>query len=74
MKIKMIESRKGSQDGTTVQEFHAGNIYDVSDALALVFLDMKIAEKVLEIITPEDKAPAIETPEKPKPKKAKGKK
>ena len=71
-KIKMIETNPGYQDGVTKEIFYAGNIYTIKDDLADAFLSLGWAENVLEISSVD---PAeFETPEKPKKKKAKGKK
>ena len=68
MKIKMLKSEKGSENGTTTKLFEAGRIYDVAESLGRVFVDeMQIAldistEHKRDFETPEDSA-VIETPE-----------
>ena len=32
--IKMLESRKGTEDGFTIRQFEAGKIYDIRENLA----------------------------------------
>jgi hypothetical protein len=47
MKIKMLKTERGSQDGVLIQNFKEGEIYDVVPNLASVFVDvMKVAEYV----------------------------
>jgi hypothetical protein len=38
MKIKMLETRRGSEDGFIVKRFEKGQEYEVADALAQTFL------------------------------------
>lgn len=38
MKIKKIESRRGSEDGFTVKRYHAGGVYEVAHSLAASFI------------------------------------
>ena len=79
MKIKMLETTKGSPDGFTVRSYVAGKEYSMSGGpafdLAKVFVEqMKVAKyvivinnlsspKAVEVETPE-KVIEIETPEK----------
>ena len=44
MKIKMLRSRMGSNDGATTKLYQEGESYDVSDALAESFIADKVAE------------------------------
>ena len=47
MKIKMLKTERGSQDGVLIQNFKEGETYDVVANLASVFVDvMKVAEYV----------------------------
>jgi hypothetical protein len=49
MKVKMIKSERGSQDGLLIQNFKEGEIYDIVSDLASVFVDvLKVAEYTLE--------------------------
>ncbi len=38
MKIRMKETRRGSEDGFTVKRYHAGSIHDLADSLARSFI------------------------------------
>lgn len=38
MKIKMLQTRRGSEDGFNVQRFEQGQSYDMADSLARQFL------------------------------------
>jgi len=69
MKIKMLSSENGSEDGFTVKTFKKGETYDVSEDLGIVFVE---TAKVAEVV--EDEEPGVEdtiaeTPESPKPKR-----
>lgn len=45
MKIEMLKTASGSPDGTSVKNYEKGQVYDVPDDLAKVFVDqMKVAE------------------------------
>jgi hypothetical protein len=47
MKIKMLKNERGSQDGLYIQNFVEGEVYDIVQDLASVFVDvMKVAEYV----------------------------
>jgi hypothetical protein len=48
MKIKMIKTEKGSEDGIHVNEYVIGKEYEICESLAKVFIKMKVAEKVKE--------------------------
>ena len=68
MEIRMLETKSGSPDGLTVQNYSAGRVYDVPEALATVFIAMGVArlegntlsepmqEQKAEAATPENKA------------------
>ena len=60
MKIKMIENKRGSIDGVTVNMYLSGIEYDIKESLASVFIKLNVAKEVMEI----PKA-IIETTEKP---------
>ena len=71
MKIKMLETTKGSPDGFTVRSYVAGKEYNLSgipgNDLAKVFVEqmevaVEVKLKVVEVKTPE-KVIEIETPE-----------
>lgn len=47
MKVKMLKNERGSQDGLYIQNFVEGEIYDIVQDLASVFVDvMKVAEYI----------------------------
>lgn len=57
MKIKMLKNERGSQDGLYIQNFVEGEIYDIVQDLASVFVDvMKVAEYVKDEPIVEQKA------------------
>jgi hypothetical protein len=59
MKIKMLRSKMGSNDGHSTHYYEEGQEYDVSEALGQSFLDEKLAEIVAEAkaeAAPENKA------------------
>lgn len=43
--IKMLETRKGSEDGFTVKQFYIGKIYDIHETLARSFFAAGFAVK-----------------------------
>lgn len=45
--IKMLETRKGTEDGFTVRQFEENKIYDVRDNLARRFIAADLAIKVI---------------------------
>ena len=76
MKVKMLNTKKGSPDGTSVNTYLSGQEYDMPNSLADVFINqLHVAEKVIskfvyvapplsnEIEIPEQVK--IEVPEKP---------
>ncbi len=38
MRVLMLETRRGSEDGFAVRRFHKGCCYDIADSLARAFL------------------------------------
>jgi len=65
MKIKMLKSAKGSENGIVTKLFEAGKTYDVDQSLGDVFVNVMHIANQLDIAkfeTPEDPA-IIETPE-----------
>ena len=44
MKIKMLQTRKGTEDGYTVAQFYEGKEYDVREVLAYRFAAKGYAE------------------------------
>ncbi len=44
MKIKMLSTRRGTEDGFKVQLFKEGGIYNIRDHLALAFLNAGACE------------------------------
>lgn len=65
MKIRFLQHTRGSEDGLRVKEFAEGMTEEVADDLAMAFIGIGAAE-VADRETPEDGAPAMETPEKPR--------
>jgi len=49
MKIRMLETRRGTEDGHTIQQFMKGQEYDVKSHLARSFLAAKYCELVTAI-------------------------
>lgn len=45
MQVKMKSTQKGSPDGITVNTYEKGEVYDLPDSLAVVFLEEGWAEK-----------------------------
>lgn len=39
MKVKMLKTTKGAEDGITIKEYHAGTVYDMQEKLAKVFVN-----------------------------------
>jgi|AKVG01.1.fsa_nt_gi hypothetical protein len=69
MKITMLKSAKGSEDGNNVKLYKEGHIYDVSDDLGQAFFEDGACELYQEkaMQVPENKA--IKPPENKKRKK-----
>jgi len=53
MKIKMISTKPGSENGINVNIYREGEIYNISDKLGDIFLEMKCAIKLVEIVNNE---------------------
>jgi len=51
--VKMLIDQRGSQDGITIEEFNKGEVYTISDRLAEIFIDSKIAKEYEEKIVSE---------------------
>ena len=51
MKLRMLKTTQGSEDGFTIKTFECGKEYSVVENLGTVFIDMGVAE-----IVPESKA------------------
>lgn len=45
MKVRMLQTMKGSPDGIQVEEYKVGEVYDLPPSLASVFLREKWAEQ-----------------------------
>lgn len=43
MKITMLHTKRGSEDGFVVRQFEAGQTYDVADTLARSFVSQEVA-------------------------------
>lgn len=63
MKIKMLETKKGSPDGINVKTYIAGQVYEIPASLANVFVNQLQVGEEIKIETPE-KDEDLETPEK----------
>jgi len=50
MQIRMLETRRGTENGVSIREYRAGEYYEVSDRLARAFIAAGFA---IEIITPQ---------------------
>lgn len=66
MRVRMLETRRGSLDGLTVQPFEKGQVYDLSQtemtrSLAGIFLRAGWAEEV-KVRPPEPERAAAEPP------------
>lgn len=52
MKIQMLETRRGTDDGLTVRQYHKDSIYripqDMGDTLACMFLQSRFAQRLKE--------------------------
>ncbi len=44
--IKMLETRKGTEDGFTIKQFYEGEVYDVKENLARTFFAAGHAVKI----------------------------
>jgi len=60
MKIKMLKSERGSQDGMLIENFKEGEIYDITENLARVFVDvmniaMFVADEPVQVAPVEHK-------------------
>ena len=53
MKIKMIQTRQGSENGIKVNTYQEGQIYNISDKLGDIFLELKYAIKLVEVVDNE---------------------
>jgi len=49
MRLLMLETRRGSEDGFAVRRFHKNHHYDIADALARVFLRSKAAQQISKV-------------------------
>ncbi len=69
MKIRMIETRSGSQDGINVNTYEAGKSYDLTERLAGVFIDngWAVEDKAMDN-APETKAEAPKESSRPRKK------
>lgn len=59
MKIKMLKTRQGSPDGIIVNTYTSGNMVDVPDELAQVFIRHRWARKV-NVLKKKDSGKALE--------------
>ncbi len=59
MKIKMLYTERGSQDGIRLETFYENNEYDVTEWLARVFIDIGAALPVV-VLAPAPAAPVSE--------------
>ena len=68
----MLETEKGSPDGTVTRTYEKGKEYNLPESLARVFIDqMEVAKEVTETVEDEniDDGLGDETPEPPKDEK-----
>lgn len=66
MKIRILKTIRGADDGIRVELYEAGTEYEVSEDLGTQLILAEAAEEITE--TPESAMPdEPETPEKPKP-------
>lgn len=50
MKIKMLQSRKGSEDGFVVSQFDEGETYDIRENLGRYFVAQEWAVQIMKYI------------------------
>ena len=43
--VKMLQTRKGTEDGFCVQQFEKGEVYNMQDNLARTFFNLEYAKK-----------------------------
>jgi hypothetical protein len=43
MYVRMLQTRRGSEDGFAVRRFYEGCVYDVADTLARIFINARWA-------------------------------
>lgn len=43
--VKMLQTRKGTEDGFCVQQFEKGQVYNMRDNLACTFVNLEYAKK-----------------------------
>lgn len=48
MKVKMLKTVKGSEDGIRIKSYHSGLIYDISENLTLDFISLGAVELIAE--------------------------
>ena len=54
MRIKMLRTTEGSPNGISVRSYSEGEIYDLPETLARVFIhDMNVAEEIPYVPTPK---------------------
>jgi hypothetical protein len=70
MKIRMLMTRAGSEDGIHAQQFKAGEVYDLDESLAKPWLEAGVCEQDKMGKGPSE-FKADEVPEKEKPDKKK---
>ncbi len=72
MKIKMLETKDGSNDGVTVETFKKGETYDVGTRLCDNFVRQQgVADELAEPVTESSAEPETEPPIKPEKKSRK---
>lgn len=47
MRVKMLETRRGTEDGYTIRKYYRNEEYEMSDSLARAFLAAGFAVRVL---------------------------
>ncbi len=63
MQIKMLKTAQGSDNGLVVNDYAEGEVYEVGEALARVFLDARFAEEVVGEAAQGEQADAGEAPD-----------
>ena len=62
MRIRMLQTTRGSPDGIQVFEYRAGGKYDLPESLAAVFLREGFAEEDKELVLETKEEPRAEAP------------
>lgn len=78
MKVKMLRTEKGAEDGIKVRSYEKGQTYNIAEKLAKIFITIKAAEPVAEeiaLVAPDvEKKDAKQAPENKAAKEEENKK